>query len=118
MQPSFSIIHFPDMAIGLIDESVENTDERERVTISFCTGQHARSRSLLLFIISSHYLLCLRCATLFLTHRSGLSYESLITQARNRCCFAREINSEVSDQSRMIAASVAYSFPTFYPSRA
>jgi hypothetical protein len=55
---------------------------------------------------------------LILTHCPGLSFESSITQARNRCCLAREINSEVSDLSRMNAASVAYSFLMFYPSRA
>ncbi len=54
----------------------------------------------------------------FLTHRPGLSFESSITQARNRCCLARENNSEVSDLSGVETASVAYLFQMFYPSRA
>ena len=70
------------------------------------------------FFSTDRFLLCPKCARLILTHRPGLSFESSITQARNRCCLAREINSEVSDLSRMNAASVAYSFLMFYPSRA
>jgi hypothetical protein len=70
------------------------------------------------FLFYPRFLLCPRCARLLLTHRPGLRFESSITQARNRCCLAREMNSEVSDLSRMNAASVAYSFLMFYPSRA
>jgi hypothetical protein len=108
------------MAIGLIDEdeSVKNTEERERVTIPILNRAKVPKPISLKSSISSHYLLLSMCANIFSTHRTGLSFESSITQARNRCCFAREINSEVSDLSRMNAASVAYPFPMFYPSRA
>ena len=52
------------------------------------------------------------------TYRVGLGGEQSIFKAHNRCCFARELYSEVFDLSRLNVASADYSFLMFYLSRA